>query len=136
MATIKEVSEKVGLSIYTIRYYTDKGLVPDLKRDANGNRVFDDEAVNWLKAIKFFRSCGLSLKETQHYFKLCLQPQNTFQERYQIVKDLKEKAERDLAAITERNQILQQRLDHLAAIKAGKAPDNSNPLDWDPDKFC
>lgn len=31
MYTISEVSKKLNLSIYTIRYYTNKGLVPNLK---------------------------------------------------------------------------------------------------------
>lgn len=136
MKTIKEASEIVGISIYNIRYYTNEGLVPGLLHDQNGNRLFDEQAINWLKAIAFFRSCGMSLKEIRRYFDLCLKPDNTLNDRYQVIADLKKKAERDLKRIQERNQILAQRLQHLNDIKNGKAPDNSNPLNWDPDKYC
>lgn len=46
MYTISEVSKKLNLSIYTIRYYTNKGLVPNLKHGTNGERLFDDDALN------------------------------------------------------------------------------------------
>lgn len=33
MYTVKEVSKQLGLTQHTIRYYTDKGLVPNVQRD-------------------------------------------------------------------------------------------------------
>jgi len=46
MYTVKEASELLNLTEHTIRYYTDKSLVPHLKHDKNNNRLFDDEALN------------------------------------------------------------------------------------------
>ena len=41
MYTVKEISELLDMTEHTIRYYTDMGLVPSIKRDKNGNRLFE-----------------------------------------------------------------------------------------------
>ena len=136
LQTVKQVSQELNLSIYNIRYYCNLGLVPNLQRDSHGARLFDDEAINWLKAIQFFRNCGLSLKEIKHYFHLCLSPDNTLDERYRIINNLKKQTEQELQAIQVRNQVLANRLNHLQEIRHGKVRDDSNPLSWHVDKFC
>lgn len=136
MYTISEVSKKLNLSIYTIRYYTNKGLVPNLKHGANGERLFDDDALNWLKAIQFFRENGASLKEVNDYFAVCLNPEGTLDQRYAFIAKMKRNAEQRLAEIQYQNQVLAQRMAHLQAIKEHRAKDDSNPLTWRPDKFC
>ena len=51
---VKEASKKIQMSVHNIRYYTNLELVPSLKHDKHGNRVFDDESLNWLICIRFF----------------------------------------------------------------------------------
>ncbi|WP_445506205.1 MerR family transcriptional regulator [Niallia sp. 03190] len=51
---IKEVAAKVGLPTHTIRYYEQEGLLPFVKRDENGNRIFDEEDVKWLEFIVWY----------------------------------------------------------------------------------
>lgn len=41
MYTVKEVAKCLNLTEHTIRYYTDKGLVPSIKRDKNNTRIFN-----------------------------------------------------------------------------------------------
>lgn len=40
--TISEVSEKYQISSSTLRYYERIGLLPNIPRQANGNRYFTD----------------------------------------------------------------------------------------------
>ena len=42
MYTVKEIAKLLNLSEHTVRYYCDMGLVPSLKRNKNGNRIFDE----------------------------------------------------------------------------------------------
>lgn len=49
MYSVKEVAKLLDLTEHTVRYYTDKGLVPNIKRDKNNNRLFDDKSINWRK---------------------------------------------------------------------------------------
>ncbi len=66
--SIKEASERTGLSQHTIRYYCDLDLIPTLQRDENNNRLFDEASINWLYAIKFLRLSQMSLKEIKAFF--------------------------------------------------------------------
>ena len=55
MFTVKDVSKMLDLTEHTVRFYTDKGLVPSVKRDKNNIRLFDEESINWLTGVKYLR---------------------------------------------------------------------------------
>ena len=72
MYTVKEAAALLGLTEHTVRYYTDKGLVPSVKRDKNNNRLFDEESMNWLTGVKYLKQCGMSIETIREYVRLCL----------------------------------------------------------------
>ena len=41
--TVKDVSERTGISAYTLRYYDKEGLLTFVKRDASGRRLFTED---------------------------------------------------------------------------------------------
>ena len=64
---IGEVAATSGLSVKTIRYYEEIGLlVPTVERSTAGYRLFDTQVLNRLAFIKRAQSLGLSLSEIQH----------------------------------------------------------------------
>lgn len=134
--SMKEIEEKLGMTVYTIRHYTDNGLVPDIKRDRNNNRIFDDEALNWLKAAQFMRGCGLSVKETREYFRLCREGAKTIPQRIKIMQKVQRDNQSKILDLQKKQAIIQNRLAHYHDIVRHKTPDDSNPQDWDPSKFC
>lgn len=61
---IGEVAQESGLSIKTIRYYDQLGLLsPSVERNKAGYRLFKPIVIKRLKFIKKTQSLGLSLKE-------------------------------------------------------------------------
>ncbi len=62
---IGEVSKILNLSIRTIRYYEEIGLLNSIKRVEHGKRVYSDEEIRRLKFIKKLKVLGLSLAEMQ-----------------------------------------------------------------------
>ncbi|AUI72259.1 MerR family transcriptional regulator [Companilactobacillus alimentarius] len=74
MLKISEASKKVDLPVATIRYYAELNMIPSLKRNIDNQRMFDDEAICWLKGIKFFRELGMPLSEIREYIVLCQTP--------------------------------------------------------------
>jgi DNA-binding transcriptional MerR regulator len=92
MYTVKEVAKLLELSEHTVRFYTDKGLVPNLQRDKNNNRVFNDESIKWLVGAKNLKKCGMSVQDIKKYVDLCLEGDSTIQERYKIILKQKEEA--------------------------------------------
>ncbi|NJP12081.1 MAG: heavy metal-responsive transcriptional regulator [Leptolyngbyaceae cyanobacterium RU_5_1] len=61
---IGEVATASSLSVKTIRYYEEIGLLaPSVIRSASGYRLFDTEVLNRLAFIKRAQSLGLALTE-------------------------------------------------------------------------
>lgn len=60
---IGEVSKILNLSIRTIRYYEEIGLLNSIRRVEHGKRVYTDEEIRRLKFIKKLKLLGLSLSE-------------------------------------------------------------------------
>ena len=63
MYTVKEAAKQLGFTEHTIRFYTDKGLVPGVIRDKNNCRLFTEESINWLIGIKHLKECGMTLDD-------------------------------------------------------------------------
>lgn len=62
MVSIKEVSERFGISPYTIRFYEKERLF-NVPRNDKGIREFDDESIDTIKAIVHYRNVGMSLED-------------------------------------------------------------------------
>ena len=69
MYTMKEASQATGLTYETLKFYCNQGLLPNVKRDRNNHRVFDDHDVAWLKSLACLKGCGMSLAEMKAYLK-------------------------------------------------------------------
>lgn len=130
MYTVKQAAALLGMSEHTLRFYTDKGLVPAVTRDARNNRIFSDEALNFLTVIKCLKGCGMSIEAIKKYVDLCLQGDDTVQERYKIILAQKKVAEEQLQEAQKRIEYLQRKADNYAAILAHHTPDTMNPASW------
>lgn len=130
MYTVKEVAEKLNLSEHTIRFYTDKGLVPNLKRDKNNIRLFDEESVNWLTGVKYLKDCGMSLDDIKRYVDMCLEGDSTVYSRYEIILKQRERAYEQLEAAKQRAQYMEQKTKHYLDIVNHIIPDDTNPGKW------
>ncbi|MEK4510911.1 MerR family transcriptional regulator [Paenibacillus sp. FSL K6-2524] len=130
MYTVKEVAKLLDLSEHTIRYYTDKGLVPTLQRDNNNNRLFDEESVNWLTGVKYLKQCGMSVKAIKNYVDLCLSGDSTVQERYQIILEHKATALAQLEEAKLKAKYMEDKANHYLDILNHKIPDDMNPSKW------
>lgn len=60
---IGEVAELVGLSLRTVRYYEEVGLLAPLTRTEGGFRLYGQEHVEQLLLIKQMKPLGLSIEE-------------------------------------------------------------------------
>ena len=54
-----------GLSVKTLRYYEDLGLLPAIARSEGGYRLFAEESLRRLEFIRRLKALGLSLEEIQ-----------------------------------------------------------------------
>lgn len=77
MYSMKEACEKVGMTYETLKFYCNEGLVPNVKRNKNNHRVFDDRDINWIISLTCLKRCGMSIQEMKDYLALCLAGEST-----------------------------------------------------------
>ena len=63
MMTVKELSRLTGISVRTLHYYDEIGLLKSSDKSEAGYRLYDDKALERLQQILFFREFELPLKE-------------------------------------------------------------------------
>lgn len=47
MFTMKQACEQTQLPYETLKFYCNQGLVPNVKRDKNNRRIFDERDISW-----------------------------------------------------------------------------------------
>lgn len=128
MYTLKEACKITGLTEHTIRYYTDLGLVPSLKRDHNNRRLFDEESIDWLRGTKYLRDLGLSIEDIKKYHLYCQEDgDEAIQNRYYIIQNALHIAKQEIIEAKKRVQFLEKKLEHEKNILNHKTLDLKNP---------
>ncbi len=106
MYSMKEVCKQTGLSYETLKFYCNQGLVPNVKRNENNYRIFDDRDVVWINSLNCLRNCDMSIQEMKAYIDLCLQGESTIPERKVILEEKRK-------ALVTQMQELQKAIDYI-----------------------
>ena len=61
--SIGELAEHAGVTVKTVRFYADRGLLPQADRSGGGHRRFPDEALDRLRLIRALRSVELPVPD-------------------------------------------------------------------------
>lgn len=106
MYSMKEACQLCNMTYDTLKFYCNKGLVPNVKRDKNNYRIFDDNNIGWLKSLSCLKKCGMSIEEIKEYLEYCLQGQNTIHERKSILDDKRR-------GLVEQMKVIQESIDYI-----------------------
>lgn len=83
--TMKDVCEETHMTYQTLKYYCNEGLVPNVKRNKNNHRIFDEKDVRWIKDLICLKKCNMSIEEMKQYLGLCLKGESTIPERKEML---------------------------------------------------
>ncbi|MFQ6324174.1 MerR family transcriptional regulator [Lactococcus garvieae] len=97
MMTIGQLSKKTGMTIRTIRYYEEKGIIIPDSYNQRGDRLFKEEHLNGILFIKYLRSAGLSIKEVQNYVDLLQKGNRTRLQRQELLSEVEQKILHDIS---------------------------------------
>ena len=81
MYTMNQTCQAVGMTYETLKYYCNEGLIPNVKRDKNNYRVFDENDIEWIRNLTCLKKCGMSIQDMKTYIKLCLEGESSIPER-------------------------------------------------------
>lgn len=108
---IKQVSQKTGVKIDTIRYWEKVGAIPPVARKNNHYRDYQSEDVNWIYLAKQFRAAGISLKALIEYVDLFFQGKQTIPQRKQILIEQRDELGQKIQRMQATYQRLNQKID-------------------------
>lgn len=116
---IGEFAKAANVTIRTVRYYLECGLLPPEKRNENHQRLFDDEDLHWMTNIHYLRAAGMSITELQHYTDLVRQGSSSLPERIELMRRQRERVVAAIADKQEQLQVIDHKLErYLAGDKA------------------
>lgn len=85
MYTMMQVCRELDMTYQTLKFYCNEGLVPNVKRDPNNRRIFDEQDVKWIRDLTCLKRCGMSIQEMKKYLALCLEGQSTILSRKEML---------------------------------------------------
>lgn len=126
--TIKEVSEKFGITQDTLRYYERAGIIPKISRTPGGARDYQPQDLDWVAHVVCLRSAGMPVESLVKYLELSQKGDETFPERLELLKEQKENLKRQ-------QQILKDAMDRLDyKIARYEAAVRTGTLSWECDE--
>lgn len=83
---IGEFSRQTNLTIDTLRYYEEVGLLQPL-RTAGNRRQYQTKDIAWVNFLKRLKQTGMSIQNMQHYAQLRYAGNQTIPERLLLLEE-------------------------------------------------
>ena len=128
MYTIKEVSKITNISEHTLRFWAKSGMFPSVQRNENNIRQFSDKDIEWVNIVKCLRGVGVDNKSVKRYIDLCLKGDGTIQERYEIIKNTKQKAQNQMEELKKQLSMLEYKESYYKNLIQNNLSDSWNPI--------
>lgn len=126
MYSMKETCEKVNMTYETLKYYCNEGLIPNVKRNKNNYRIFDDNNIAWIKSLSCLKKCNMSIEEMKKYLDLCLKGESTIPERQFIIAEKKKQLLQEMSDLQESLEFLNWKENFYSDVLSGKTKYFSN----------
>lgn len=126
MYTMKQTCEKTGLAYETLKFYCNQGLVPNVKRDKNNHRIFDERDIAWINSLHCLKNCGMGISEMQEYVSLCLAGEGSIPERKKILEAKKDALLKQMKTLRECIAYIDRKQGFYDDVLAGKTKYFSN----------
>ena len=126
MYTMMQVCKETGLTYQTLKFYCNEGMVPNVKRDKNNRRVFDERDVKWIKDLVCLKKCDMSIQEMKEYLALCLQGPSTILQRKEMLSRKKEALLSSIEELKGCVDYIDWKQDFYDDVLSGKRPYISN----------
>ena len=124
--TMKEVCDETNMTYQTLKYYCNEGLIPNVKRDKNNHRIFDERDVKWIKDLICLKKCDMSIEEMKIYLDLCLKGEPTIPERKEMLAKKQDFLRQAVKELEESISYIDWKQNFYDEILSGEKPYISN----------
>lgn len=126
MYTMMQVCRETNMTYQTLKFYCNEGLVPNVKRDGNNRRIFDERDIKWIKDLVCLKRCGMSIQEMKDYLALCLQGESTILQRKQMLAQKQEALQVSIRELEESVAYIDWKQNFYDEVLSGQRPYVSN----------
>lgn len=124
--TMMQTCRETNLTYQALKFYCNEGLVPNVKRDKNNRRVFDERDVAWISSLTCLKKCGMSIQEMKEYLDLCLQGESTIPQRKVMLAQKQEALRESIQELEESVAYIDWKQNFYDDVLAGRRPYESN----------
>ena len=107
--TIGEFSRETGLSIYTLRYYEQEGLIIP-ERSQTNRRSYTENDTAWIAFIMRLKATGMPIKEIREYAKLRSEGDGTLARRLEMLVQHRQTIEEQIKQLQEHEVRLDEKI--------------------------
>ena len=125
--TVKEVAQMMKISVHTVRYYDNEGLIPFVSRTQSNIRMFSEYDLSWIRTVHCLRATNLSINDIKKYIDLCLKGNKTIPQRAKIIFDQEKNLKEHLKQLQEQMKVLQMKKKYYTDLLKNKSKDVWNP---------
>lgn len=126
MYTMMQVCKEADMTYQTLKYYCNEGLVPNVKRDKNNRRIFDDRDLKWIKDLVCLKRCHMTIQEMKLYLDLCLQGESTIPQRKEILAQKRDSLVESIQRLYDCVDYIDWKQSFYDDVLSGKKPYISN----------
>ncbi|WP_308365851.1 MULTISPECIES: MerR family transcriptional regulator [unclassified Microbulbifer] len=124
---IGELAARSGKSVHAIRWYESQGLMPGVRRDTGGRRVYSEHHVGWLELLGRLRCTGMSIKDMHRYTALVEEGTDTLDQRQRLLQTHRLQVEEHIAEWNHALEMIDRKIGFYAHwIESGSMP----TADW------
>lgn len=124
--TMMQVCKETNMTYQALKFYCNEGLVPNVKRDKNNRRVFDERDVAWIKSLTCLKKCGMSIQEMKEYLDMCLQGERTIPQRKAMLTVKQEALRETIRELQESVAYIDWKQNFYDEVLSGQRPYESN----------
>lgn len=129
--TMMQVCKETNMTYQTLKFYCNEGLVPNVKRDKNNRRIFDEHDVRWIKDLVCLKKCGMSIQEMRTYLSLCLEGEKTIMQRKELLAKKQEELRHAIEELEESVAYIDWKQNFYDEVLSGQKPYISNLIPVD-----
>lgn len=124
--TMMQVCKEANLTYQALKFYCNEGLIPNVKRDKNNRRIFDERDLKWIQDLVCLKKCGMSIQEMKQYLDLCLEGQSTIPQRKEMLTKKQEALRSSIQELEDCVAYIDWKQNFYDEVLSGKRPYVSN----------
>lgn len=108
--SIKEVADKFNITKHTLYYYEKIDLLPKIKRNDKGNRIYDETDILWINLICKLRDVNVPIQSIHEYIQLITDDDSTLSQRKEAIVSFEKQIDDELNKLLEIKKLIADKM--------------------------